>query len=145
MARDPHPNAPGVAAGITEPMIRTLVVTFYDRVRADPLLGAVFNRVMDDWDAHLDKLCNFWSSVTLMTGRYKGTPMQAHAALPDITPAHFERWLALFQLTATRTCPPEAAEVFVDRANRIAESLQMGIAIHRGEGIVPPPKRMPAA
>lgn len=145
MARDPHPNAPGVAAGITEPMIRTLVVTFYDRVRADPLLGAVFNRVIDDWDAHLDKLCNFWSSVTLMTGRYKGTPMQAHAALPDITPAHFERWLALFQLTATRTCPPEAAAVFVDRANRIAESLQMGIAIHRGEGIVPPPKRMPAA
>ena len=145
MARDPHPNAPGVAAGITEPMIRTLVVTFYDRVRADPLLGAVFNRVIDDWDAHLDKLCNFWSSVTLMTGRYKGTPMHAHAALPDITPAHFERWLALFQLTATRTCPPEAAAVFVDRANRIAESLQMGIAIHRGEGIVPPPKRMPAA
>lgn len=145
MARDPHPNAPGVAAGITEPMIRTLVVTFYDRVRADPLLGAIFNRVIDDWDAHLDKLCNFWSSVTLMTGRYKGTPMQAHAALPDITPAHFERWLALFQLTATRTCPPEAAAVFVDRANRIAESLQMGIAIHRGEGIVPPPKRMPAA
>ncbi len=145
MARDPHPNAPGVAAGITEPMIRTLVVTFYDRVRADPLLGAIFNRVIDDWDAHLDKLCNFWSSVTLMTGRYKGTPMQAHAALPDITPAHFERWLALFQLTATRTCPPEAAAVFVDRANRIAESLQMGIAIHRGEGIVPPPKRAPAA
>ena len=145
MARDPHPNAPGVAAGITEPMIRTLVVTFYDRVRADPLLGAVFNRVIDDWDAHLDQLCNFWSSVTLMTGRYKGTPMHAHAALPDITPAHFERWLALFQLTATRTCPPEAAAVFVDRANRIAESLQMGIAIHRGEGIVPPPKRMPAA
>lgn len=145
MARDPHPNAPGVAAGITEPMIRTLVVTFYDRVRADPLLGAIFNRVIDDWDAHLDKLCNFWSSVTLMTGRYKGTPMQAHAALPDITPAHFERWLALFQLTATRTCPPEAAEVFVDRANRIAESLQMGIAIHRGEGIVPSAKRAPAA
>lgn len=145
MARDPHPNAPGVAAGITEPMIRTLVVTFYDRVRADPLLGAIFNRVIDDWDAHLDKLCNFWSSVTLMTGRYKGTPMQAHAALPDITPAHFERWLALFQLTATRTCPPEAAAVFVDRANRIAESLQMGIAIHRGEGIVPSAKRAPAA
>jgi len=145
MARDPHPNAPGVAAGITEPMIRTLVETFYDRVRADPLLGAIFNRAIDDWDDHLDKLCNFWSSVTLMTGRYKGTPMQAHAALPDITPAHFERWLALFQLTATRTCPPEAAAVFVDRASRIAESLQMGIAIHRGEGIVPSAKRAPAA
>jgi truncated hemoglobin YjbI len=29
--------------------------------------------------------------VTLITGRYKGTPMKAHAELPEIMPAHFER------------------------------------------------------
>jgi len=40
---------------------------------------------------HLDKLCTFWTSVTLMTGRYKGTHMKAHAELPEITPAHFQR------------------------------------------------------
>ena len=143
MSRNPHPKAPGTSAGITEPMIQTLVHTFYARVRLDPLLGPIFNRVITDWDAHLDKLCAFWSSVTLMTGRYKGTPMQAHADLPEITPAHFARWLALFQATAVKTCPAEAAAVFVDRANRIAESLQLGIALHRGEGIVPPIKRGP--
>jgi len=97
MVRDPHPKAPGALVGIDEPMIRLLVHSFYARVRADPLLGPVFNRDILDWDAHLDKLCAFWSSVTLMTGRYKGTPMNAHAELPEITPAHFERWLALFQ------------------------------------------------
>ncbi len=127
--------------GITEPMITTLVHTFYARVRADPLLGPIFNRAINDWDAHLAKLCAFWSSVTLMTGRYKGMPMKAHAELAEITPAHFDRWLALFQATAVKTCPADAAAIFVDRANRIAESLRLGIALHRGEGIVPPVKR----
>lgn len=138
MSRDPHPKAPGTTVGITEPMIHKLVHTFYARVRIDPLLGPIFNRAIADWDAHLDKLCAFWSSVTLMTGRYKGTPMKAHAELPEISRAHFERWLALFQATAIKTCPPGAAAVFVDRANRISESLQLGIALHRGEGVVPP-------
>lgn len=144
MSRDPHPKAPGTAVGITEPMIETLVHAFYARVRIDPLLGPVFNRAIDDWDKHLAKLCAFWSSVTLMTGRYKGTPMKAHAELPEITSAHFERWLALFQATAIGTCPPDAAAVFVDRANRIAESLQLGIALHRGEGIARPLNRRAA-
>jgi hemoglobin len=129
----PNPKAPGVAAGVTEPMIETLVRTFYARVRRDPLIGPIFNGAIHDWDAHLAKLCDFWSSVTLMTGRYKGTPMRVHAELPGITREHFLRWLALFQATALTTCPAAAADLFVDRASRIAESLQMGIALHRGE------------
>lgn len=137
MSRDPHPKAPGTPVGITEAMIHRLVHSFYARARVDPLLGPIFNRAIADWDEHLDKLCAFWSSVTLMTGRYKGTPMRAHAELPDISRAHFERWLQLFRATAIETCPPEAADVFVERAARIAESLQLGIALHRGEGITP--------
>jgi hemoglobin len=137
MTRDPHPKAPGTAVGITEPMIEVLVHTFYARVRADAMLGPIFNGAIDDWDEHLEKLCAFWSSVTLMTGRYKGTPMRAHAELPEIGREHFARWLALFQATAIKTCPPDAAAVFVERANRIAESLQLGIALHRGEALVP--------
>ena len=132
MPRDPHPQAPGFAAGVTEDMIRELVHEFYARVRSDELLGPVFSAAIADWDAHLDKLCAFWSSVTLMTGRYKGAPMQVHAALRQIGPAHFARWLALFGSTAAEVCPPTAAELFSERAAHIAQSLQMGIAIHRG-------------
>ena len=143
MARDPHPNSPGIDAGITEEMVRELVHAFYARVRRDPLIGPIFNARVEDWPAHLDKLCAFWSSVTLMTGRYKGTPMKAHAELPDIASAHFERWLALFRATAIRICPPDAAQVFIDRANRIADSLQLGIALHRGDDLVPPLRRRP--
>lgn len=133
MTREPHPKAPGVEAGITEPVIRTLVHAFYARVRRDALLGPIFEARVRDWPAHLDKLCAFWSSVMLMTGRYKGTPMKAHADLPSIGPEHFQRWLALFHATAKEVCPAAAAALFSDRAERIAQSLQLGIALHRGE------------
>ncbi|MBS0244478.1 MAG: group III truncated hemoglobin [Proteobacteria bacterium] len=136
MTRDPHPLAPGIEAGVTEAMIRDLVHRFYAKVRQDELLGPIFNRAIPDWDAHLDKLCGFWSSVTLMTGRYKGTPMQAHATLPGITGEHFDHWLALFRDTATAVCPPEAAALFIDRSRRIAQSLELGIALHRGNVMV---------
>ncbi len=137
MSRDPHPAAPGLAVGIDEAMIECLVQTFYARVRADAVLGPIFNAAIADWDAHLAKLCDFWSSVTLMTGRFKGTPMQAHAALPEITGALFDHWLALFTSTAEDVCPAEAAALFVDRAHRIAQSLELGVALHRGQRLCP--------
>ena len=125
---------PGVAVGVTEAMIHELVHAFYDRVRADPSLGPIFDRVIGDrWDEHLAKLCDFWSSVLLMSGRFKGAPMPAHARIPDIQPAHFERWLALFDDTARRVCPPDAAELFAAKSRMIAQSLQMGMAVARGE------------
>jgi hemoglobin len=133
MTREPHPRAPGVDAGITEAVIRNLVHAFYARVRCDSVLGPIFNTRVQDWPTHLDKLCAFWSSVMLMTGRYKGTPMKAHVELPEIAPEHFQRWLALFQSTAREICPDAAARLFVERSERIAQSLQLGIALHRGE------------
>src|SRR5687768_6746115 len=105
--------APGAGAGVTEEMIHELVHAFYAQVRRDPALGPIFNRAVEDWDAHLSKLCDFWSSVTLMTGRFKGAPMAVHAQLPDIRPTHFARWLHLFRQTAEAVCPPGAAALFI--------------------------------
>jgi hemoglobin len=117
--------------GIDEAMIRRLVHRFYGDVRADPLLGPIFEARIADWDAHLAKLCDFWSSIALMTGRFHGRPMQAHLPLP-IVAGHFERWLALFRTAAAEVCPPPASAFFVERAERIAESLQLGIACANG-------------
>jgi hemoglobin len=128
-----RPNAPGVAAGITEDLIETLVHTFYGRVRRDAVLGPIFEARIADWDEHLEKLCGFWSSVVLMTGRYKGRPMPAHARISEIDHAHFQRWIALFAETARDVCTPAAAALFIDRAERIGASLEAGIAYHRGE------------
>ena len=125
--------APGVPVGVTEAMIVAVVHAFYARARQDPALGAIFNPAVADWDDHLQRLCDFWSSVMLMTGRYKGAPMAVHARLETLGPAHFARWLELFAETVREVCPPEAAALFIDRARRIGESLQLGIAAARGE------------
>jgi len=117
--------------GIDEPMIETLVHSFYGRVRVDPLIGPIFEARIADWGPHLERMCAFWSSVALMTGRYHGQPMAVHMPLP-VDAAHFDRWLALFAATAREVCPPAAADHFIERARRIAESLELGIASVHG-------------
>lgn len=115
--------------GIDGPMIERLVHAFYAKVREDDLLGPVFDARIENWDKHLQRMCVFWSSVTLRTGAYRGSPMQLHAPLP-VDAQHFDRWLSLFEETANEVCPPNAAEHFVMSAKRIAQSLELGIAIH---------------
>jgi hemoglobin len=66
-----------------------------------------------------------------MSGRYQGSPMTKHLPLP-VDAAHFDRWLALFEETAREVCPPEAKAHFVERARRIAASLELGIAGQHG-------------
>lgn len=118
--------------GIDAAMIERLVHGFYSRARLDPLVGPIFERKVSDWDAHLARMCDFWSSVALMSGRYHGQPMVAHLPLQIDTP-HFDRWLKLFAETAREVCPPPAAALFIDRAYRIADSLEFGIAAQKGE------------
>jgi hemoglobin len=113
--------------GIDEPMIARLVDAFYDRVRADPLIGPVFAERISDWGPHLAQMRLFWSSVALMSGFYHGRPMPKHLPLP-VDARHFDRWLELFEATAAEVCPPAAAAHFIDRARRIAESLELGVA-----------------
>lgn len=113
--------------GIYEAMIARLVDGFYDRVRADPLIGPVFNDRISDWGPHLEQMRLFWSSVALMSGAYHGRPMPKHLPLP-VDARHFDRWLELFEATARDLCPPAAADHFIERARRIAESLELGIA-----------------
>jgi hemoglobin len=108
-------------------MIEQVVRGFYDRVRRDALLGPVFDARIQDWEPHLQRMCEFWSSVALMSGRYHGQPMPKHLPLP-VDGQHFDRWLELFEATARELCPPKAAEHFIERARRIAESLELGIA-----------------
>lgn len=125
----------------TEGQIEDLVVTFYARIRQHPSLGPIFERVIgDDWTPHLKLMCDFWSSVMLTTGRYKGRPIPAHVRInqrqdgpgerPLIQPGHFAEWLSLFEATARELFNPDLAAAFVEKARRIAESLKLGFAFH---------------
>ena len=121
---------PGMRVGVTEEMIHDVVHSFYATIRTDPALGPIFRRVIgEDWGPHLAKMCDFWSSVLLMTGRFEGNPITTHVAVGGIRPTHFARWLHLFRQTVEKLCPPPAAEMFVMRSEMIARSLQRGIAM----------------
>ena len=85
--------------GIDEAMIEKLVRGFYARAQHDALIGPVFAEHVQDWEPHIARMCQFWSSVALMTGRYHGQPMAKHVPLP-VDARHFDRWLALFEQTA---------------------------------------------
>lgn len=108
--------------GISEDYVSVLVDTFYDKVRAHPELGPVFNDVIqDNWPEHLNKMKLFWCSIVLRTGTYKGNPMAAHVALTNGKPNHFEIWLALFHETLNETAPnDQVIDYFMDFANTMA-------------------------
>lgn len=117
---------------ITEDDIARLVPAFYSRIREDAVLGPIFDGAIADWPHHLEKLKAFWSSVMLTSGRYKGQPMAAHVRHSgDMTPENFARWLDLWRTTSEEVLAPEAAAAFQEKAGRIAESLQLGVAFYR--------------
>lgn len=117
---------------ISEGDITRLVPAFYERVRQDAVLGPIFNDAIDDWPDHLAKLQDFWSSVMLTTGRYKGQPMVAHVRHEQkMTSDNFARWLAIWRQVSGELLSPEAAQAFQKKADRIAESLQLGVQFYR--------------
>lgn len=119
------------ATGLDEDVLERLVRAFYGRARHDPVIGHLFAGVAD-WEHHIAKIQAFWSSVALKTGRYRGQPMAAHAPL-GLRPEHFTRWLELFEQTVREVCTAEAADFLMERARRIASSLEHGMAFYRGE------------
>ncbi|MAK60062.1 MAG: globin [Ponticaulis sp.] len=128
-------QAEAAAMGVDEAYVSRLVDEFYDRVRANDLLGPIFaNAVKGNWEPHLATMKRFWGSMVLATGDYNGRPLPKHMALPGLTPTHFEVWLELFYKTLQDTAPSkEAEDWFIDRAVRIAKSFQLSL-FYRPDG-----------
>ncbi|HKU80192.1 MAG TPA: group III truncated hemoglobin [Rhodanobacteraceae bacterium] len=117
-----------IPAGLDESQLATLVDRFYDKVRADPLLGPVFDALVDDWDAHKVLMTSFWSTVALRTGHYRGNPLAKHQPLP-IGVAHFQRWLALWRETAGEVLDEESAALMTGYAERIGYGMRVGMGL----------------
>lgn len=118
------------ATGLDEAVLERVVRSFYGTARRDPVIGHLFDGVAD-WEAHIARITTFWSSVALMSGRYHGNPMGPHLKLP-LQPAHFARWLALFETTVRGICSDAGASLLLEKARRIAQSLQFGVEVKRG-------------
>jgi hemoglobin len=104
----------------TEADIRRIVETFYARVREDPELGPIFEgRIGSNWDAHLDRMVDFWSSVLLATARYRGNPLEKHASIPDLESRHYDRWLTHFDAVLSEVVDEHLARDIGARARRM--------------------------
>lgn len=122
----------------TDEEIARLLHAFYAKVRHDEVLGPIFNEHVADWEHHLEKLVDFWSSVLRGTGRFTGTPMPKHAVIPGLTAELFQRWLALFLETTSAQPNQSMGEQAYAMAQRIARSLWFGYQLSRN------PDRLPA-
>ncbi len=114
-------------AQISEETIHLMVHEFYAEVREDPCLGPIFERRLHgQWPEHLARMCDFWSSVLLSSGRFCGNPRETHSTLSNsgVRPAHFERWLYLFKGVVERIFTAEAARDIYRRAEHMRNVLE---------------------
>jgi hemoglobin len=118
----------------TEEEVQQLVHRFYANVRVDPVLGPIFDRHIADWDEHLPRMVDFWSSALRGTARFRGAPMPKHAALPGLSAGLFHRWLQLFQQTCAALPNAPMGERATDLAARVADSLWYGYQMAHGHG-----------
>ena len=117
--------------------IQLLVNSFYEKVRADELLGPVFEGVIQDrWTAHLEKMYRFWQTVLLSEHTYYGAPFPPHAQLP-VGEEHFTRWVALFNQTIDVHFKGEKAVEAKWRAEKMAQMFQIKLNHRRTTAMKP--------
>lgn len=135
-----HKQTEALSLGIDDAFIATLVQNFYTRIRSDAELGPIFDDRIKDWPSHLERMNTFWRSILFKSGEFSGNPMMKHVAIPRIAKPDFSRWLKLFGETLDEMgAVPAARNLIFKRAEMIAESLLLGICIHR-DGISHPQK-----
>lgn len=109
------------------PQIILLVDSFYAKVRADELIGPIFNeQAQVNWEEHLPKLYSFWEDLLFGTANYHGRPFPPHLKF-NLKIEHFERWLSLFSQTVDDHFYGQKAEEAKARAQRIGQNFLQNI------------------
>jgi hemoglobin len=118
--------------------IEVLVNTFYEKVKADPLIGYIFNDVRKvNWDKHLPVMYDFWDNAIFYSGGYTGNPLKTHEQLHafcHLDTKHFDRWTELFTSTVDELFEGDKAGLTKQRARSIAAVMQIKIFNKSGDG-----------
>lgn len=111
--------------------IELLVNRFYDKVKADEVIGFIFNDIAKvNWEKHLPVMYNFWENVLFYTGSYDGNPMISHQHINRVVPLtseHFLKWYQLFSKTVDELFEGNTAELAKQRAFSISTVMQIKI------------------
>ncbi|KMW59512.1 hypothetical protein AIOL_004494 [Candidatus Rhodobacter oscarellae] len=129
---------------VTVEEIEAVVSAFYGRVRADRVIGPIFNEIISTdaqhWRAHEAKIVLFWRNALRGEPLYNGNPMMVHAGISSVDPRHFVTWLGLFDEVLADILEPAQASAWSGLAHRIARGLSMGLEAARARdasGAVP--------
>ncbi|MGY5353139.1 group III truncated hemoglobin [Wenyingzhuangia sp. IMCC45533] len=112
--------------------IYKLVCAFYDKIRADEILGPIFNHMIpsNEWPIHLDKLTDFWETNLFGIPKFKGSPTQKHIQTDaefnhNIQQTHFNQWLKLWEETINDLYQGDLATRALMAAHNIAQIQNM--------------------
>ena len=111
-----------------------LVDSFYAAVRADAVLGPIFDDIAQtDWAVHLPKMYDFWETVLFGRSVFRGNPLAVHLHLATrvaLTDREFSRWLALFEQQVDGLFLGPIADEAKRRARRIAAVMRHHVEVH---------------
>lgn len=124
-----HDDSRSLPLSLDRPALGEMVDMFYGEVRHDALLGPVFADIIANggWDHHKSRMVSFWATAMLGAREFRGNVYGKHQAMPQLTPAHFARWLQLFEATTAALFAPDDADALQDTARGMARGLQIGL------------------
>lgn len=115
---------------LTREDIEVLVNTFYKKITNDELIGFIFTDISLNWEKHLPVMYNLFENMLFFTGSYTGNPMEVHkhiSRLYPLTPAHFIRWVLLFNATVNELFEGKTAGLVKQRVKNISKIMQIKI------------------
>ncbi|WP_127844853.1 group III truncated hemoglobin [Psychroflexus aestuariivivens] len=112
--------------------VRILVEKFYEKIRQNDEIGHFFNETITDWEAHLEKLTDFWESNLFFKSTFTGNPKRAHIKVDQafgekITNYHFGIWMNLWFETIDELYSGEIAHRAKTNARKMSVHLFLGI------------------
>ena len=115
--------------------IEVLINSFYDKVRADDMIGFIFDEIIgNDWSHHLPVMYDFWNMVLFSKAGYAGNPTRKHVELDkkiQLKKEHFDRWLVLWNETVDGLYAGEHADLAKNRASLMANLISMKVEMSR--------------
>jgi hemoglobin len=112
-----------------------LVNTFYDRVKADEVIGHIFNTIIgDDWSVHLPIMYSFWNTVLFGEEGYKGQAIAKHIEIDRRIPLrqeHFDRWISLWRDTVDAMFEGPNATRIKEKALTMLQLIQFKVTASR--------------
>ena len=118
--------------------VAQLVFAFYQNIRADDMLGPVFNGIVNDWDEHYELLTDFWSNNLFAERVYSGNPILAHQQVDQhmkgkMEAAHFGRWLMHWHQTIDQLFEGKNATILKRRAQKMSTFILLKVVGAREE------------